>query len=117
MGIINIEDLQPGMVLAKDVAESRGQVLLTAGQTIQENHLTIFRAWGVTEADVEGVDQAELASAASSSDDPELSRKVHDQADNLFMFNNLDHPAVSKLYNLYVRRTVDQLTKEGADGD
>ncbi len=117
MGIINIEDLQPGMVLAKDVAESRGQVLLTAGQAIQENHLTIFRAWGVTEADVEGVDQAELTSTAASSVDPELSRKVHVQADSLFMFNNPDHPAISQLYNLYVRRTVDQLTGEGADGD
>ncbi|MEE9465719.1 MAG: hypothetical protein V3W14_09145 [Candidatus Neomarinimicrobiota bacterium] len=117
MGIINIEDLQAGMVLAKDVTEARGQVLLTAGQTVQDNHLRIFKAWGVTEADVERVDQAELTSSAADSVDPELSREVHDQANSLFMFNNLDHPAISQLYNLYVRRAVNQQTEEGANGD
>jgi len=117
MGIINIEDLQVGMVLAKNVTEARGQVLLTAGQTVQDNHLRIFKAWGVTEADVEGVDQAELTSAATSSIDPEVVRKANEQATSLFMFNNLDDPAISQLYNLYVRRAVNRLTEEGVDGD
>ena len=59
MGVINIRNLEPGMVTAGDVTDSRGQIILGKGRKITEKHLRIFSMWGVTEAKIEGLMRAQ----------------------------------------------------------
>ncbi|MGZ3595494.1 MAG: HDOD domain-containing protein, partial [Syntrophales bacterium] len=61
MGIINLEDIQVGMVLAGDIRERSGRVLLASGSEITENHLRVFKMWGITEADIKDVEKEEIA--------------------------------------------------------
>ncbi len=56
MGIINIEDVEAGMVLAGDVKDRSGTIILAA------------------------------------------------EADDLFRHNDRNHPAIDRLYHLFVRR-------------
>ncbi|MFV0422167.1 HDOD domain-containing protein [Oleidesulfovibrio sp.] len=60
MGKLNVDDLKTGMVLAEDVMGRDGRRLLGAGAELEERHLRIFKAWGVTEADIEGVDRSDM---------------------------------------------------------
>ena len=57
MAQINLNDLQPGMVLAAPVYNKNEGLLLQKGVSLTDKHLKIFKTWGVTEADVEGYDK------------------------------------------------------------
>ena len=54
MAIVNLSDLEAGMVLAEDVHAPQGTLLLQAGEAITKRHLTIFKTWGVLEANIVG---------------------------------------------------------------
>ena len=50
----NIDDIQPGEVLAEDVTNAQGVVLARAGATVSAAHLRLFRTWGITALPVAG---------------------------------------------------------------
>jgi hypothetical protein len=54
MTSVNVDNLEPGMVLADDVRDSKGRLLLAKGATIASKHLLIFRTWGIVAAAIEG---------------------------------------------------------------
>ena len=54
MGMININKLEPGMVLADEVRDLSGKLLLGKGKTIQPDHFRVFKIWGVTEVNICG---------------------------------------------------------------
>ena len=62
MAVLNINDLKPGMVLAAPVYNKQGGILLGKGAVLTEKHLKIFRIWGVTEAEIEGVEKEDVES-------------------------------------------------------
>ncbi|HDQ41385.1 MAG TPA: HDOD domain-containing protein [Desulfonatronum sp.] len=55
MGILALEDIQPGMILASDLRTSQGRLLLPRQAAIEAKHLRMARIWGISEADIEGV--------------------------------------------------------------
>lgn len=77
------------MLLAADLLDLRGRVLIPAGAELKEKHVRALPAWGVTRVDVQGaeadaapaVDEAALAAAAS-------------QLEQLFSLANVAHPAI-----------------------
>ncbi|MGE4293941.1 MAG: HDOD domain-containing protein [Desulfovibrio sp.] len=54
MKAMNADDLAPGMILAADVHGPDGRVLLAADTLLEERHLRIFQAWGITEVRIQG---------------------------------------------------------------
>ena len=90
-----VENLQEGHVLAEDVHDINGRLLLSKGQAIAANHLRIFRIWGITEVKVshpsvardpgqETIDPLKLAEA----------QRVVEQMLNRV---NRDHPAIQQV--------------------
>ena len=51
---VNIEDLKPGMILAKPVQNHQGVLLLDAGIKITKKNIRIFKSWGVIEVFADG---------------------------------------------------------------
>jgi hypothetical protein len=49
MPYVSIDQIKPGMVLAADVLDTNGRMLLSKGKGIEANHINIFKMWGVTE--------------------------------------------------------------------
>jgi hypothetical protein len=115
MGLINIGDIRPGMVLAKDVKDRNGRVLLSAENELTDKHLKIFKMWGVTEADIQGVAHEDVEAQEVAAMDPELLRKVDLVTQELFMHASLEHPALKELARLSTMRRVRALT-EAAHG-
>jgi len=113
MGLMHIDDIQPGMKLAADVKDQTGRILLTAGHEVTERHVKIFRMWGVIEADIEGVDRDEISVVASAPVDSTMVGDVQNQARSRFRHADLEHPAVKELYRLYTERMAPPDTEGG----
>lgn len=82
MARINIDDLLPGMTLASDLYGPNGRFLLPQGTVLSERHLRVSKMWGVSEADIDGL-QAEQASAVQerrfSPEVLELARQIAEE--------------------------------------
>ncbi len=59
MGLVYLENIKPDMILASDILDHNGRFLLGKGLAIQERHLRIFKIWGISQADIQGVDDRE----------------------------------------------------------
>ena len=51
---LNIDDLKPGMILARPVRNHQGVLLLDAGARISKKNIRIFKSWGVLEVSIKG---------------------------------------------------------------
>jgi hypothetical protein len=49
------------MVLEEDLSAPNGRFILGRGSVLKENHIRMFKIWGVTGASVEGAEDAEIA--------------------------------------------------------
>jgi hypothetical protein len=113
MGILNFEDLQPGMVLADDIKDRNGMVLLGRGRQVTEKDLRTLMMWGVTEADVDGIDREEVISRAAAQFDPQLLVKAEEGIRERFRHTDPTHPFVKELIRLLTLRAVRQSSGEG----
>lgn len=100
MAVINACDLVPGMVLAGDIILPNGRKLLPKGAVIEEKHLRIFKAWGVTEANVEGADRADMEAKASEAVEPLALEYAQAICDMYFPHDADEHPASREIKRL-----------------
>lgn len=49
---IFIEDVEPGMILAKDIVSAKGIVMLSTGTILTEQAINRIKCWGFTEVDI-----------------------------------------------------------------
>lgn len=63
MGLINIADVQPDMILASSIFSPQGVMLLREGAHITAKHILLFKTWGVLEADIEGMGAEDVMNA------------------------------------------------------
>ena len=105
MSLVAIDKLVPGMVLAANVLDKSGRLLLGEGLELEAKHLLIFRTWGVVEADIDGVGGAETNSLPDS-----ITQEQMDQAKSTLLpaycHVDIGHPAISELLRLAVIRKV-----------
>lgn len=113
VGLINIDDIRAGMVLAENVTDQRGRVLLTMGCEITEKHLRILRMWGIVEADMRGVERADAVAQALADVDPAALQRAEESARRLFALTDLGHPAVQELF----RQCTLRLARRTSNGE
>jgi len=117
MGMINIADLRPEMVLAADVTDIHGRVLLRAGETVTEKTVKIFKIWGVTNLEVKGVDQDVIEARAAEEFDPALLEAAERVMRERFRHADADDPVVQELMRLFKDRYImeHQAERDHAD--
>ena len=96
-----LDDLKPGMILAADLREPGGRMLLPAATALTDRHLRYFQMWGVSGAEVEG-DEQDLPNALPV--DPEVRAAVEARVRSLFRHADLAHPAVAQVHAYCVAR-------------
>lgn len=104
MGIIRFNKIKPGMVLAGDVMDRMGRVILREGLKLTEWHLKTLRSWGITEADIQGEENEKCE------EKPEISAPVEAKLKAAFRHTDQTHPAMKELFRLSV---LYQLKKTG----
>jgi len=113
MGLISLNDIKPGMVLAAEVKDRGGRVLLAAGQEISEKHLKIFKTWGVTDANIEGASQEDMVSQDLAAVDPAIHRQAEEEVLAKFRHAGTTHPGLKELARLATMRRVREMTEGG----
>ena len=110
VGKVAIENIETGMVLAGDVLDRSGRMLLGAGAELTQKHLVIFRTWGVLEADIEGHGSDEGAEQIPADIDPLELFAAEQALSPLFKYTNMAHPAIVELIRLAALRKVQHGT-------
>jgi hypothetical protein len=98
------------MILATDVMDTAGRLLLSRGQPIARKHLNIFKMWGVPEVTGQ-TDRTGTNRSRHRTVDPEATRRVAEALKPVFSDNDLTHPAVAEIFRQAVvcrsRRAAD----------
>ena len=84
MGVLHIHDIKEGMVLAGDITNRHGNVLLKQGETLSAKDILILKTWGITEIDVAGVDRDKVDQREMESLSPEVLEKIEGELAGLF---------------------------------
>ena len=116
MGKIKIDDVRLGMVLADDVKNHRGLVLLRTGDRITQKDLRIFRMWGITEVDVSDSVKQSVDEHPSQLDVSRL-KQVEKEAQVFFSHTDRNHPAIEELFQQYILRTARKKSPGKAHAD
>jgi HD-like signal output (HDOD) protein len=98
MGTIRINKLKPGMVLADDVRDIKGRLLLTRGKAIGPEHLRVFKIWGIPQVEVMGAPEGAEAAAVAALVDPARMELVRKETEPLFRHTDLEHPAIREIF-------------------
>ncbi|NIQ04055.1 MAG: hypothetical protein GWM98_29865 [Nitrospinaceae bacterium] len=117
MTTVRIKDLKEGMVPAKEVRDRMGRLILGAGKRITPRHIQNFKAWGVTEIEVEDPQGVAAAQISLNNPVPQVPESCRQEAKELFRYTDLRHPAISELFELCLLRKLEALKeKEERDG-
>jgi len=101
MNAVQTDKLKPGQIIAEEVRDINGRLLLAKGNEIQSNHIRIFKIWGISEVNVAGDESHKDIS------DPELGSELVEQAREsmlaLCRHVDLEHPAIKEIFKLAVQ--------------
>ena len=99
MGVLNLNDLKEGMVLAADIKNKHGNILIKEGNTLTAKHVLLMKAWGVTEADVVGFDRDQVEKQEMHALSPELIESIEKELRAVFPpFDN--NPVMAEMYRI-----------------
>lgn len=101
MYAVPTDKLKPGKILAEEVRDINGRLLLARGNEIADNHIRIFKIWGVSEVAVEGPDKG--GDKFDPDLNPEIFEQVHTTVLSLFRHTDLEHPIINNIFNLAVQ--------------
>lgn len=110
VGKVAVDNLEPGMVLAGDVHDRSGRMLLGAGAELTQKHLVIFRTWGVLEVDIAGLGGEEATEQIPADIDPQELAAAEQALAPLFRNANLGHPVMIELMRLAAIRKVQYVS-------
>lgn len=109
MGKVVIDNIETGMVLASDVHDRSGRMLLGEGAELTQKHLVIFRTWGVLEADIVGQGEDDSADAIPADIDPQEMLAAQKMLEPIFRHTNREHPAIIELMKIAALRKVQNV--------
>lgn len=109
MAKVKLRDIQEGMILADDVIDQNGMLILSSGQNITDKHLRTFKAWGVTEVNIEDDRQGETEVCLTEKNAENVSVEVKKQVDELFRYTEKQHPAMAELMEICILRKMESL--------
>jgi hypothetical protein len=102
MAQLEIDALQPGMKIGRDVVEASGQILLRAGTEITEKHLRVLRSWGVQTVEIEGARPPEPEDTSLARADPATFDRAQAAVTERFRCADPAHPAIAELMRLAI---------------
>jgi len=100
MQAVQTDKLKPGQILAEEVRDVNGRLLLAKGNKIKSNHIRIFKIWGIAEVNVAGARRGK--DRFDSRLDPELVEQAAENMKFLCRYVDLEQPAVKEIFKIAV---------------
>lgn len=110
MAYVTVQNAQAGMVLAAEVTDRRGRLLIPAGKELSAKHVRALRMWGVSHVEVQG-EPAACEPAAPL--DPEARVQIEAELDQHFRNTDQSHPFIKELRRICAARRVRFLDEQG----
>ncbi len=101
MIVVPTDKIKPGQILAEEVRDINGRLLLSKGHAIEANHIRIFKIWGIPEVNLVGSGYHD--DAPDPSIDPEIIEQIKEGVKTLFCHVDLEHPAIKEVYKIAVQ--------------
>ena len=101
MIVVRTDKIKAGQILAEEVRDINGRLLLAKGHAIEDRHKRIFKIWGIPEVKLVGADHHDDES--DSSIDPEFIEQIKEDVKTLFCHVDLEHPAIKEVYKIAVQ--------------
>lgn len=112
MGRVHTDNLTPGMKLTADLLGPRGILILPRGAVLTGKSIQTIKIWGISEADVEGISEEDIAKREMSRIDPEILRKAEERTEYLF-----SSPPATPFGGELRRQVLLESAKRYANGD
>lgn len=78
MAQIAVDQVQAGMVLAAEVQDRRGRLLIPSGRELDSKHVQALKMWGITRVEIQGDDPAAEGAQLVSPEMLEAARAILD---------------------------------------
>lgn len=101
---VALENIKPGMRLAKDVYDRNGRLILTSGTEIAEAHLRTFKVWRVASVCVES-GPGESAGLTDTVN-PAVKKRLEVRFKQLFQNADVSHPFMQRLHDYSFNRSL-----------
>ena len=101
MEAVQTDKLKPGQILAEEVRDINGRLLLGKGNRIQSNHIRIFKIWGIPEVNIDGSNRPK--DNIDCRLDPECIEQAAERMRFLFRYVDLKHPAIKEIFKIAVQ--------------
>jgi putative nucleotidyltransferase with HDIG domain len=98
MTLVNVNNLDPGLVLAQDVLDNNAKLLLVKGQTIKNEHIRIMKMRGIFEVEVDGLDQEDSKSRETVNS--ERLEQVGQAVKKKFQLIDIAHPTIKEVVKI-----------------
>jgi HD-like signal output (HDOD) protein len=101
MILVSTDKLKTGQILAEEVRDINGRLLLSKGHTIAANHIRILKIWGISEVFLEG--------GVSQDDKPDLQldpmaiEQTQKRLKMIFSHTDMEDPAIKKIFEIALR--------------
>jgi len=114
MGVLSINDLKDGMVLAHEVRNKHGNTLLKRGDTLSEKHIMLLKSWGITEADIEGFDRDQVEKEEMEDLSTGVIASIEQELQDLFTDFG-DNPLMEELYRVTKKFKLKKAVEETSE--
>ena len=101
MVAVQTDKLKAGQILAEEVRDINGRLLLASGNEIQSNHIRIFKIWGIPEVNVAGTPPAK--NEIDPMLDPELVERAKEYMKYIFSHADMEHPVIEEIFKIAVQ--------------
>lgn len=108
---VKSEELQPGMIVARDVKNIDGMLLAPSGCELSERQINILQAWGVTELEIEAVEEMAKAHDPLAQLPPETLAKITSELRARFWKPDDFGPVPAEIFRLMLLRQARRIRK------
>lgn len=108
-GLVSVDDLEAGMLLAEDVRDQQGRLLMPASTELTERHLRAFQLWGIMGVKIRR--PGEEPETAERDVPPELLAEAEAIVQERLRHNNAADPVIAELRRICVARVGQKLAR------
>ena len=101
MIVVPTDRIKSGQILAEEVRDINGRLLLSKGHTIEASHIRIFKIWGISEVNLVGADRHDDTSDPLM--DPAMIEQTKKSIEALYCHVDLEHPAIKEIFRIAVQ--------------
>ena len=108
---VKSEELQPGMVVARDVKNIDGMLLAPSGCELSERQINILQAWGVTEIAIEASEEQAQACDPLAQLPPETLAQITARTRARFWRPDEFGPVSAEIFRILLLREARRMLK------